>query len=84
LLSVAVYTGSQQSRARELGAAERTLDGEDRSEKSQDRKERGIRSGRFRQLQSLNSHFWAVSCTKAYFSFIVSGTNNQFPEEGFK
>lgn len=28
--------------------------------------------------------FVAVSSTKAYFSFSVAGTNNQFPEEGFK
>ena len=28
--------------------------------------------------------FVAVSATKAYFSFAVAGTNNQFPEEGFK
>ena len=28
--------------------------------------------------------FVAVSSTKAYFSFTVAGTNNQFPEEGFK
>jgi len=30
------------------------------------------------------SFFVAVSSTKAYFSFSVAGTNNQFPEEGFK
>ena len=28
--------------------------------------------------------FVAVSSTKAYFSFSVAGTNNQFSEEGFK
>ena len=30
------------------------------------------------------SFFVAVSSTKAYFSFNVAGTSNQFPEEGFK
>jgi hypothetical protein len=30
------------------------------------------------------SFFVALSSTKAYFSFNVAGTNNQFPEEGFK
>lgn len=28
--------------------------------------------------------FVAVSSTKAYFSFTLAGTSNQFPEEGFK
>jgi hypothetical protein len=30
------------------------------------------------------SFFVALSSSKAYFSFSVAGTNNQFPEEGFK